>query len=116
MVGIRRSNNTEVYMAVKGKRGVRYTKEKKAEILAAAKKGNLTGEQVAKKFGISTLTFYRWRGPVRGRKKRGRPVGSKNRVGKVKVNVAAVRREVQAQIRRLLPKIIREEVAAALGK
>ena len=97
-----------------GRKG--YSAEKKAEILASAKKGNLTGEQVAKKFGISTLTFYRWRGPVRGRKKRGRPVGSRNRVaGKVKVNLAAVRREVQAQVRKLLPQIIREEVAKALG-
>jgi transposase-like protein len=102
--------------ARKGKRGVRYGAEKKAEILAAAKKDGLTGEQVAKRFGISTLTFYRWRGPVRGRKKRGRPLGSKNRVAgsKVKVNSAAVRREVQAQVRKLLPQIIREEVAAAL--
>jgi transposase-like protein len=100
----------------KGRRGVRYSAGKKAEILAAARKDNLTGEQVAKRFGIATLTFYRWRGPVRGRKKRGRPVGSKNRVagGKVKVDTAALRREVQAQVRKLLPQIIREEVAAAL--
>jgi hypothetical protein len=34
--------------ATKGKRGIRYTKEKKAEILAAAKKDKLTGEQVSK--------------------------------------------------------------------
>ena len=101
--------------ARKGKRGVRYSAERKAQILAAAKKEGLTGEQVAKRFGVSTLTFYRWRGPVRGRR-RGRPVGSKNRVtvGRVKVNAAAVRREVQAQVRKLLPQIIREEVAAAL--
>lgn len=100
----------------KGKRGIRYTEEKKAEILAAAKKAKLTGEQVAKKFGIATLTFYRWRGPVRGRKKRGRPVGSKNKGARVKVNAAAVRRAVRAQVRKLLPQIIREEVAKALGR
>jgi len=35
--------------------------------------------------------------------------------GKVKVALARVRREVQAQVRRLLPQIIREEVAKALG-
>jgi transposase-like protein len=97
-----------------GRKG--YSAEKKAEVLAAAKKDKMTGEQVAEKFGISTLTFYRWRGPVRGKKKRGRPVGSKNRVaGKVKVDAAAVRREVQAKIRKMLPQIIREEVAKALG-
>ena len=102
-----------------GRKG--YSAEKKAQILAAAKKEGLSGAQVAKRFGISTLTFYRWRGPVRGRKKRGRPVGSKNkgsaviRGDRVRVNAAAVRREVQAQVRRLLPQIIREEVARALG-
>jgi len=97
--------------------GKRYTKEEKAKILAAAKKEGLTGEQASKKFGISMLTFYRWRGPVRGKKKRGRPVGSKNRVaGRVKVDTAAVRREVQAKIRKMLPQIIREEVARALGR
>jgi transposase-like protein len=98
-----------------GRKG--YSAEKKAEVLAAAKKEELSGAQVAKRFGISTLTFYRWRGPVRGRKKRGRPVGSKNGVsaGRVKVDSAALRRKVQEQIQRMLPQIIREEVAKALG-
>jgi transposase-like protein len=96
--------------------GKRYTAAEKARILAAAKKEGLTGAKAAKRFGISMLTFYRWRGPVRGRK-RGRPLGSKNRVAgaRVKVDLAKVRREVQAQVRRLLPQIIREEVAKALG-
>ena len=97
-----------------GRKG--YSAEKRAEILAAARRDNLTGAEAAKRFGISTLTFYRWRGPVRGRKKRGRPAGSKNRItgGRVKVDSAAVRREIQAQVRKLLPQIIKEEVAAAL--
>lgn len=106
-------------MAMKSKRGTRYTATQKARILAAARKEGLTGAQVAKQFGVSTLTFYRWRGPVRSDalkragKKRGpgRPKGS----GKVKVDTVAVRREVQTQIRKLLPQIIREEVAAALA-
>jgi len=102
-----------------GKRGPgkRYSAAEKARILAAAKKEGLTGAKAAKKFGISMLTFYRWRGPVRGRK-RGRPVESKNRiaVSRVKVDLAKVRREVQAQVRKLLPQIFREEVAKALGR
>ncbi len=102
--------------AKKSGRGKRYTKSEKAKILAAAKKGNMTGQQASKKFGISMLTFYRWRGPVRGGKKRGRPVGSKNRVaaGKVKVDLAAVRREVQAQVRSMLPQIISVAVRSLL--
>jgi transposase-like protein len=107
----------EVVMAKKAKRGgpgrKGYSAEKKAKILAAAKKENLTGAQVRKRFGISTLTFYRWRGPVRGKKAKrgpGRPKGS----GKAKANTAAVRVAIQAQVRKLLPQIIREEVARAL--
>ena len=95
--------------------GKRYTKEEKTRIMDAAKKEGLTGAEAARKFGISMLTFYRWRGPVRGKKGRGRPPGSKNVAGAVKVEAAAVRREVQAQVRRMLPQIIREEVAKALG-
>jgi transposase-like protein len=52
-------------MAKKHKRGVRYTAEKKAAILAAVEQGGLTGDQAVHRFGISKLTFYRWRGPVR---------------------------------------------------
>ena len=96
--------------------GKRYTKAEKAKILAAAAKGNMTGAQAAKKFGISTLTFYRWRGPVRkdavarmGKRGPGRPKGS----GKIMVDQGAIRRAVQAEIRKMLPRIIREEVAAA---
>jgi len=37
----------------------RYTPAEKAKILTAAKKDGLTGDDVAKKFGVSKLTFYR---------------------------------------------------------
>jgi len=99
----------------RGSQGKRYTNEQKAKILTTAKKEKLTGAQVRERFGVSTLSFYRWRGPVKGRKKRGRPMGSKNKVaGRVRVNTSAIRREVQAQIKKLLPQIIRDEVKAAL--
>ena len=77
----------------------------------------MTGQQASKKFGISTLTFYRWWGPVRkdavarlGKRGPGRPKGS----GKIKVDQQAIRRAVQAQIRKILPRIIRQEIEAAL--
>jgi len=95
----------------------RYTPAEKAKILAAAAKEGLTGEEVAKKFGVAQLTFYRWRGPVRSdavgrRAKRGpgRPPGSR----KVRVDESALRKAVQVEIKKLLPQLIREEVAAAL--
>jgi len=97
-----------------GRKG--YGAEKKAEILAAAKKENLTGAQVRKRFGISTLTFYKWRGPVRGKKAVARRGPKRPRGNGVKVNSGAVRQAVRTQIQRVLPQIIREEVARALGK
>jgi transposase-like protein len=95
----------------------RYTPAERAKILAAAKAEGLTGAQVSKKFGIAQLTFYKWRGPVRrdalkrrGKRGPGRAPGS----GKARVNESAVSKAVQAQIKKMLPQIIREEVEAAL--
>jgi transposase-like protein len=96
--------------------GKRYSKAEKARIMAAAKKGNMTGAEAAEKFGISTLTFYRWRGPVRRKKAAKRGPGRPRGSGKVEVKESDVRRAVQEQIRKILPRIIQEEVAAALGK
>ena len=96
-------------MARKGRR--RYTAAEKKKILETAVKEKLTGAQVQKRFGIAQLTFYRWRGPVRGRRaglgRPGRPVG---------VNVEAIRSEVRAGIRSVLPQVIREEVQAYLAQ
>jgi len=96
-------------VARKGRR--RYTAAEKKKILETAVREKLTGAQVQKKFGIAQLTFYRWRGPVRGRRagagRPGRPPG---------VNVGAIRDEVRAGIRSVLPQVIREEVQAYLAE
>jgi len=96
-------------VARKGRR--RYTAAEKKKILETAVREKLTGAQVQKKFGIAQLTFYRWRGPVRGRRagagRPGRPAG---------VNVGAIRDEVRAGIRSVLPQVIREEVQAYLAE
>jgi len=42
-----------------------YSAEKRAEILAATRRENFAGAQAHKRFGIATLTSYRWRDPVR---------------------------------------------------
>jgi transposase-like protein len=97
----------------KGRRGHRYTAEQKQRILAAAKKEGLTGEQVKKRFGVSTLTFYRWRGPVRGR--RGRSAAARARGNGVRVNRDVLRGEVRSGIAQVLPGVIREEVSRALA-
>jgi transposase len=55
----------------------RYTEAQKRHILETAKREGLSGPQAAKRFKVNLITFYRWRGPVRGRKagagRRGRP-------------------------------------------
>lgn len=110
--------------AKKGKRGMRYSKAKQAAILAAAKQGGLTGEQVEKKFGISKLTFYRWRGPVRsdavarrGKRGPGRPKGSKSGVvAGTGIGNGLLREQVRSEVRRVLPQVIRQEVEAYLKK
>jgi len=87
----------------------RYSSQEKANILAAAEKLGLSGREVAKKFGISMLTFYRWRGPVRGRKRRVLERGAS-----IEIDPGAVRKVIRKQLRNLLPKILREEIDALL--
>ena len=97
----------------KTRRGKRYGPAVKQRILAAARKAGLTAVQVQKRFGVSPLTFYRWRGPVRGRK-RGRPrAGGSARVGRPKST--DLRAQVQARVREVLPAVIREEVSTYLA-
>jgi transposase-like protein len=89
------------------KRGQRYTAVQKHRILAAAKKEKLTAALVQKRFGVSPLTFYRWRGPVRGRKaKLGRPRANGT------AGVDDIRNAVRARVQAVLPGIIREQVDA----
>lgn len=91
--------------------GKRYTAVEKAKVLEAAKAEGLTGAQVRKRFGVSTLTFYRWRGPVRRRRRGpGRPKGSRNRVARS----SSFRQHVRAEVKRVLPEVIQQEVAAYL--
>ena len=52
-------------MAKKQGPGKRYSAAEKKRILDAARSEGLTGAQVRERFGVSTLSFYRWRGPVR---------------------------------------------------
>ena len=38
-----------------------YTPQKRAEILTAAQKENLTANDVKRKFGVTPVTYYSWR-------------------------------------------------------
>lgn len=94
------------------KRGQRYTPAQKRRILQTAAKEKLTGAEVRKRFGVSTLTFYRWRGPVRSRRgtRRSRPPQSlQGQEGKM-------RARARARIARIMPRIINQEVRAFLDE
>ena len=93
----------------------RYTAAEKKNILTTAAKEGLTGADVQKKFGIAQLTFYRWRGPVRGPKARARAAGVGRPAGGGS-NLDAIRAEVRAGVRAVLPRVIREEVATYLNE
>ena len=88
----------------------RYSAAKKKLILETAAKEKLTGIQVQKRFGIPMLTFYRWRGP-----KRRKATGKSAKIPALAKGVTAkARQQVQAEVRRTMPKIIQEEIAAYL--
>jgi hypothetical protein len=75
------------------------------KILNVARRDQLTAEQVQKRFGVSRVTFYKWRGPV-GRGRRPYATG--------RVDATAIERDVRAMVRRALPGIIRQEMDFAL--
>ena len=86
----------------------RVSREERAKILSAAEKQGWTAADVEKKFGISRWTFYGWRkrtGPGRPRR------AAAGRGASAGVGAETLR----AELRALLPGILREEVAFALG-
>jgi transposase-like protein len=80
-------------------------REQRARILAEAKAKGLTAEQVEKRYGVSRWTYYGWKrqagmsyGPLQARYVKG-PTADM----------------VRAEVRAVLPGILREEIARALG-
>jgi transposase-like protein len=88
----------------------RYTEAERARILAAAERGGFSGPKAAKRFGISTLTFYTWR--KKTTRARVREAGRRQVDGSL---ASLIRAGVHARVRELLPGIVREEVAQALS-
>ena len=91
-----------------------YSDAERQGILETARREGLTGPKAAKRFGISTLTFYTWRkraGSLR-RPVRTKAVGALPPSGDGFADL--IRDQVWAQVRKLLPEIVRAEVDAAL--
>ncbi len=94
----------------KKSRGRRHTPVERAKILAAAQREGLSGPAAAKRFGISTLTFYNWRKAGRP----GRPRTAKPAV-RLRTGVAGqLRMQIRKTLRAMVPNILREEVQSAV--
>ena len=94
-------------MATKTKR---YSAAERARILSAAEKQGLNGVQAAKKFGISTLTYYTWKKRAAGTPRR----ASDRRVGSQTSLDALLRSRLRHRLEQLLPVVLREEVEACV--
>lgn len=94
------------------KKRKRYTEQERARVLAAAEKQGLNGVQAAKKFGISTLTFYNWKKATKGsiRRDGGLRVASKDPLA------GLLRSRLRDRIQHLLPTLLEEEIAASLNQ
>ena len=91
-----------------------YTPKKRAQILAAAQKENLTANDVKRKFGVTPVTYYSWRKKEGLVGRRGRRPGLLTQAGGGNIAVQ-LRAGVQAKVRAIMPGIVREEVSNYLN-
>jgi transposase-like protein len=98
--------------ASKPARRRRYTDAERQRILETAQREGLSGPKAAKRFGISTLTFYNWR------KKEGTPRRSASD-GLARRDsgdfAEQIRTAIRSRIREMLPSLIEEEVSSAVA-
>ncbi len=92
-----------------------YTVGKRAEILAAATKQNLTAIEVKQKFGVTPVTYYSWRKKAGIVGRRGRRPSLLKQSGADTAITMQLRAGVQAKVRSVLPGIVREEVTQYLN-
>ena len=92
-----------------------YTAKKRSEILAAAQRGNLTANEVKKRFGVTPVTYYSWRKKAGIVGRRGRRPSLLAQSGAIGGISAQLRAGVQAKVRTVLPGIVREEVTTYLN-
>lgn len=92
-----------------------YTQQKRAEILAAAQRDNLTANDVKRKYGVTPVTYYSWRKKEGLIGRRGRRPGLIALSGARGTIATQVRAGVQAKVRAVMPGIVREEVTNYLN-
>ena len=92
-----------------------YSPQKRAEILSAAQKENLTANDVKRKFGVTPVTYYSWRKKEGLVGRRGRRPSLLTQSGSGNQIAVQVRAGVQAKVRAVMPGIVREEVTNYLN-
>lgn len=85
------------------------TASQRKKILADAKAKGLTAEQVARKYKISKWTYYGWK------KGTAKPATGKARKSVQSKTTVVSSKILRSEIRAVLPGILREELARALG-
>jgi transposase-like protein len=91
----------------------RFSPAERERILTEAKRDQLTGKQVAKKFGISQVTYYLWR-------KNAWPAIDKaaravRQSGVIDV-ADEIRRELRTHVQRMVPDVIRTEMNSVMAE
>lgn len=100
----------------------RYSDAERQNILATAKREGLTAAKVKERFGVTPVTYYSWRkkNSTGKGKSSGRAAAAGEVVGKTvagAMNVAdAIREEIRAHIRKILPGLLADEFGEENGR
>lgn len=96
-------------MAKKKKtRGQKYTEAEKKKIMRIAIREKLTGEDVKRRFGVTPVTFYRW--------KKQSLNSSVSEAAALNLDESRIRDAIRKRLEEILPRVVHEEVEAYLGK
>jgi transposase-like protein len=98
--------------AAQRRRRGRYSNAERARILKTATAQKLTAQQVNAKFGVKPLTYYSWRKKAKATSRRApqRAVAGRPELASL------VRERVQERLRKMLPEIVKSEVATYLER
>jgi transposase-like protein len=89
-----------------------YSAQKRAADLLAAERGNLTANDVTKKFRVVPVTYYSWRKTEGLVGPRGRRPSRLTLATKDGALLRQIRAGVQARVRSVMPRIVREVVSS----
>jgi transposase-like protein len=89
-------------------RGQKYTDAEKSRIMRTAIREGLTGEDVKHRFGVTPVTFYRWRKQSLN--------SSITDAAELNLDESRIRDAIRKRLEKILPRVVHEEVEAYLGR